>query len=444
MKRIISRAFFAAVLFTFGVMPAYAQDHGSESGCGDLFGDLIHIKRDPTTGVPILQKRSVLGAQDVRSWAYCPIAVDAAGNELGFLPDSCDVDPATGTVVAVDYFGRLSAGRTKQRNIRMHFDEVIDKIKTSEAVWRDATGRLALGINCVGPIGPDTASCDWTEIDSPVENLSLYHHLVKYGHFQTDPAEEDTWAHGDPALPTQYHPALAAADYAKFVGVTRSLLPVPVDAAATCFEAGNTTCFAPKALSKDAFMLASVLIATASDKTGRATVDLVQYMNRILKVTVPTPDFVPVPPSRLYPKYFDCGNDLLAPPLPREQCTLETAGPTFPAPANEPFVDFGNVAYDRLAFFNTEVMALRPAATLELSNLRLKLLAVAALIREPAADLWVVDQSVQMLEWLANRNPGYTSGTNMDGFVKATNDAVRSIEFVHNYRVPEDLGWNFR
>jgi hypothetical protein len=443
MKRIISRAFFAAVLFTFGVMPAYAQDHGSESGCGDLFGDLIHIKRDPGTGVPILQKRSVLGAQDVRSWAYCPIAVDAAGNELGFLPDSCDVDPATGTVVAVDYFGRLSAGRTKQRNIRMHFDEVIDKIKSSQAVWRDATGRLTLGINCVGPIGPDTASCDWTEVDSPVENLALYHHLVKYGHFQTDPAEVDTWSKGDPKLPETYHPALAAADYAKFVGVMRALLPVEVTAAATCFVADNTDCFAPKSLSKDAFMLASVFIATASDKTGRATVDLVQYMNRILKVTVPTPDFAPVPPSLLYPQYFDCGsNEAL--PLPREQCTLKTADSTFPAPANEPFVDFANVAYDRLGFFNTEVMALRPAATLELSNLRLKLLAVAALIKEPAADLWVVDQSVQMLEWLANRNPGYTNGTNMDGFVKATNDAVRSIEFVHNYRVPEDLGWNFR
>jgi hypothetical protein len=443
MKRITSKAFFVAALFTVGIMPAAAQDHGSESGCGDLFGDLIHIKRDPGTGVPILQKRSVVGAQDVRSWAYCPIAVDAAGNELGFLPDSCDVDPAAGTVVAVDYFGRLSAGRTKQRNIRMHFDEVIDKIKTSEAVWRDSTGRLALGINCVGAVGPDTADCDWTLVDSPVENLALYHHLVKYGHFQTDPGEVDTWSKGDPKLPETYHPALAASDYAKFVGVMRALLPVAVDAAATCFEPGNTACFAPRTLSKDAFMLASVFIATASDKDGKATVDLVQYMNRILKVTVPTPDFAPVPPSLLYPKYFDCGNDPLN-QLPRAQCTLETAGPAFPAPANEPFVDFGNVAYDRLAFFNTEVIALRPAATLELSNLRIKLLAVAALLKEPAADLWVVDDAVQMLEWLANRNPGYTSGSNIDGYVKATNDAIRAIEFVHNYAVPEDLGWNFR
>jgi len=191
-------------------------------------------------------------------------------------------------------------------------------------------------------------------------------------------------------------------------------------------------------------MLASVFIATASDKTGRATVDLVQYMNRILKVTVPTPDFAPVPPSLLYPKYFDCGNDLLAPPLPRAQCELKTAASTFPAPANEPFVDFGNVAYDRLAFFNTEVIALRPAATLEVANIRVKLLAVAALIKEPVADLWVVDDAVLMLEWLANRNPGYTSGSSIDGYVKATNDAVRAIEFVHNYRVPENLGWNFR
>lgn len=444
MKRTLAKALFAALLFTIGSMSAHAQDHGSGSGCGDLFGDLIHILRDPATGVPILQKRSVLGAQDVRAWAYCPIAVDAAGVELGFLPDSCDVDPGTGTVVAVDYFGRLSAGRTKQRNIRMHFDEVVDKIKTSQAVWRDATGRLTLGINCVGTIGPEAADCEWTAIDSPLENLAIYHHLVKYGHIQTDPAEVDTWAHGDPALPTQYHPALEAADYAKFVGVTRALLPVSVEAAASCFEPDVTGCFEPLPLSRDGFMLASVFLATASDKTGRSTIDLVQYMNRILKVTVPTPDFGQVPPSRLYPKYFDCGDDLNAPPRPRAECVLRTADATFPAPANEPFVDFLNVAYDRQAFFDTQVLALRPAATLEVTNIQIRLLAVAALIREPAADIWVVDNAVQMLEWLANRNPGYTGGTNIDGFVKATNDAIRSVEFVHNYAVPENLGWNFR
>ncbi len=444
MKRIISKAFFVAALFTVGIMPAAAQDHGSESGCGDLFGDLIHIRRDPGTGVPILQKRAV-AVKDAFEFAYCPVALDAAGNELGFLPDSCDVDPATGTVVAVDYFGRLSSGRTKQRNIRMHFDEVIDKIKTSEAVWRDATGRLALGINCVPPIGPDTADCDWTLVDSPLENLALYHHLMKYGHLQTDPGEVDTWSKGDPKLPETYHPALAAADYAKFVGVMKALLPTTVDN------------FAPQDLTADAFMLASVFIGTASDKTGRATVDLVQYMNRILKVTVPTPDFAPVPTKLLYSKYVDCylnadGSQIQTPVVnadgtvapPGTTCGVFTATAASPAPANEPFVDFTNVAYDRAAFFNTEVIALRPAATLELANLRLKLLAVAALLKEPAADLWVVDDAVPMLDWLANRNPGYTSGSNIDGYVKATNDAIRSVEFVHNYAVPENLGWNFR
>lgn len=449
MKKLVSRSLAIVVaMFATGVTEVAAQEHGSgaDTGCGDLFGDLIHVRRDPATGVPILLKRWVAGERDVYGWAYCPIALDATGAELRYLPDSCDADPASGTAVAVDYFGRLSAGRTKQRNVRMHFDEVVDKIKHSEAVWRDASGRLALGLGCTS-VGPEAATCGtWTLVDSPLENLALYHHLMKYGHFQTDPLEVDTWAHGDPTLPIQYHPALAAADYPKFVGEARELLPAgAAEAATACFTIEPFPCAVPQPLTSWDHVVASSFLGTAADKTGHATVDLIHYMNRILKIPVSTPDFPAVPVRLLYPKYRDCGDDPAAQLEPASSCPVLDADASFPAPANEAFLNLAALRYARASHFDHLVEAMRPVGTLELPSLRLRLLAVATLLKEPVADVWVVDNSVSLLEWLEVRN-GTTGaiGVGTDGFVKATNDALRVIEFVHEYAVPENLGWDFR
>lgn len=417
---------------------AHAQEGGGGggeaggSGCGDLFGDLIHVKRDATSGVPILQKRWVAGPKDVYAWAYCPIAVDANGNELGFLPDSCDVDPATGTAVAVDYFGRLSAGRTKERNIRMHFDEVIDKIKGSQAVSRDQTGRLMLGTSC-SSVTPEAATCfEWTLVDSPVENIALYHRLMKYGHFRTDPAELDTSAHGDPTTLPQYHPALAAADLLKFTGATRALLPGACE---------GTACYAPEPLSPADFVLATSFLATGADKDGKITVDLVEYVNRILKIPVATPESAAALVT-LPAKIRDCGSDPAAQEPNVALCPVADAAPGLPAPANERFVDFGPVSYLRSASFDATVPVLKPASTLGLNTGRQ--MAVMAIMKTTLDDVWVVDPVVRLLEYLEARNGLATSaGTNVTGFVNAGNDALRCIEFVHNYAVPLDLGWNF-
>ena len=170
---------------------------------GDLFGDLIHIKRNATTGQPILQQRWVELPGDTFGWAYCPIPVDAAGDEIPFAPLSCDVDPTQlDRVVEVDYFGRLSAARTKERNQRMHFNEVIANIKAAEIVDVDEAGRMKLGSTC----DASGVCAEWATIDSPMENMALYNRLLKYGHIQTDPLEVDTSPGGDPNQGTQSLP----------------------------------------------------------------------------------------------------------------------------------------------------------------------------------------------------------------------------------------------
>ena len=126
-------ACLALVLAALVAAPALAQDHGSGGGvgCGDVFGDLIEIKRAPDTGQPILQKRWVELPKEVPGygWGYCKIALDKNGSELPFAPLSCDIHPDyVDQIVPVDYFGRLNGGRTKEKNHRMHFNEVISTI----------------------------------------------------------------------------------------------------------------------------------------------------------------------------------------------------------------------------------------------------------------------------------------------------------------------------
>ena len=231
-----SPSFFAWILLTAAVLflaplPAVSQDHGSGGGggggCGDVYGDLIHILRDNVTGQPILAQRWIeLPAEELGyGWGYCPIAVyGETKEEIPFLPYTCDIHPDDLEFVEeVNYFGRLNGGRTKERNHRMHLDEVISNIKAADLVMRDATGRMMMGFGCKA-IGK--SPCDeWATVDSPMESMAGLTRVMKYGHWATDPYEVNTWAHGDPKLPTQFHPALSKDDWLKFHNSMRNLLP---------------------------------------------------------------------------------------------------------------------------------------------------------------------------------------------------------------------------
>ena len=402
------------------------EEGGGGSGCGDVFGDLVHIKRDPATGQPILQKRWVELKSDTFGFDYCPIPVDGTGAELPFADLSCDpLDPSA--VVEVNYFGRLSGGRTKERNNRMHFDEVISSIKDPAVgrVGQDATGRMQLGYDC-GPIttaaNTETMRCDsWRAIDSPMENLALYTRLMKYGHLQTDPGEVDTFAHGDPAAGTQFHPALAADDYAKFDAGMRHLLPRgEINSADGCFPGGvfDSACAAGERLLSRDFVRAGSFLAAAASKTGIITVDLVQYMNRILKITLDT-EISKANVFTLPALIRDCGGAGGAGYGP---CTTKPATADLPAPANERFVNFRATNYLRSAWRDRQLVVLQPI---------------------PDTRRWQETRGVSLMDWLSDQNgPQPVAVTGINGFVLATADGLRAIEFVHNYAIPEDL-WDF-
>jgi hypothetical protein len=443
-------ALAALVLLPAGV--ALAQGHGSGGGggegggCGDVLGDLIHIQRDPGTGQPILARRFVELPRETPGygWGYCPIALGADGRELGFLPYSCDVaDPDA--VVPVDYFGRLSGGRTKEKNSRMHFDEVISTIKMAGKIKQEpVSGRLMLGFDCRVNEQGATRCTDWSTIDSPMENLALYTRLMKYGHLQTDPDEVDIWWNGDPATtPQPRHPALGPEDWAKFPPAVRHLLPGNGDA--DCFPDGvfDPVCAAPERTRKRDFVRAATFLAAAANKDGIVTVDLVQYMNRILKITLTTETTLPNPDT-LPALVRDCADPgvVYGPPdendpapidpayLAPEVCPVGAADPLAENielfyEAGERFVDFGRAEYDRLEWREDTF---------------------DELILPRRAGVFAVATDVDLLPWLAWTNgpdpddPGFFEvAWDMDAFVAATADSLRAIEYIHNYEVPADL-----
>lgn len=408
---------FLSLLIPLLAGPALAQDHGGGGGgCGDVFGDLVHILRDDVTGQPILEKRLIELPEDLLDWGYCPVALDENGAEIPFVDLSCDpADPDA--VVEVDYFGRLSGGRTKERNSRMHFDEVIETIRGSELVRLEVAGRLEFGNDCEPGQGGKLRCATWKVVDSPMENLALYTRLMKYGHLQTDPLEEDVWAQGDPDQGIQYHPALRPEDWAKFLRASAQLLPgggSPPDPAGCFDDEGEffPECAQPESLVPADFTLAAAFLAGAADKTGRMTEDLVQYTNRILKIPVAT-------------EHTAAAVDLL-PALIRDcsagECVIYPAEEGLPAPADELFVNFRRSAYERAVWRN-------------------KVLAVV----EPQGDGWWHEiDDCELLGWLDFAN-GESPGKlrNIDGFVAAASDSLRTIEFIHNYEIPADLGWDF-
>jgi hypothetical protein len=384
----------AAVLVA---VPAAAQ----ETGHGDLFGDLYHILRSPTTGQPILQQKTILLPGDVPGIGYCPIPVDAAGVEIPLLPDSCEVDPTQAArLVEVDYFGRLSGGRTREVNLRMHFDEVIETIMAAEVVTVDPAGRLQFGTDCTAV----NACASWKVVDSPLENMALYYRLMKYGHIQTDPLEEDTSFHGDPVLGTVYHPALRAEDWVKFTGVTTALLPQL--SASSCFTGTtfNAACALPQSLTAEDFVRAASFYGGAADKHGQTTIDLLQYLNRILKITQTT-------------ALSAAAVDTLPTLIRDENGIITPGGPGMPAPADELFVNYAAAAYDRYARFNM----------------------TAPLLVSTGVGVWTETPAVSILPFLDAVLGPVSPATGIDAFAMNAADAQRAIEFVHEYAIPVNL-----
>jgi hypothetical protein len=429
------------------------HEGGGGGGCGDVFGDLIHILRDDVTGQPIFAQRWIELPKAVQGygWGYCPIAVDAEGERLAFLPFSCDINPLDADrVVEVDYFGRLNGGRTKERNSRMHFDEVISNITQAGQIRLDPTGRLEMGFGIDCNVNGDPGNCSWSTVDSPMESMALYVRLMKYGHLATDPMEEDIWAHGDPAAGIQYHPALGETDWPKFksAGLTH-LLPYPKET--DCWDNGAfiSGCAMTQELEPADFDSAAVYLGAAANKTGKITVDLVQYLNRFLKITRDTGATFATTLT-LPALYEDCwpegkddpwfegdeppiDEDLLTDP---EYGVCETPEDVYPGmPGWEVYDDFTNIK-ERFVDFS-ESSYNRDMSSDTKADL---------ILEGSSTGIWELVSGEKPFKWVADYPNNWDKLPTKDihNFVAAASDVLRAIEYIHNYAVPEDLYCKYR
>jgi hypothetical protein len=183
------------------------------------------------------------------------------------------------------------------------------------------------------------------------------------------------------------------------------------------------------------FSRGASFLGGAANKTGKVTTDLVQYLNRILKITLKTTTTVSTTKT-LGALVRDCPSDPAIPNPEAEPqveptynmngCTIDEADvgvdpdKVFPD-LHERFVDFAVADFTRGDTMDEPIVTI---------------------IRPEAEGSWVEDEA-SLMDWLAYRN-GVPAGAveNIDGFVAAGNDAVRTIEFIHNYAIPEDL-WDF-
>jgi len=325
---------------------------GGKSKVSPDYGDLYRLFRD-LNGVPIL---SDIG---------CLQPLNIFGG-LVPLDEYCEVVEGDGILPPEEVdFGRLSVARSPESVLEASFDEVISLIKSSSFVDIDPAGRLMLETEIFDQETGEVETA-WKTIDSPLENLALYVHLMKYGHVQTATgviADEE----GDVIT---YRPALDPdADYGKFGTNVRFLLPMIPGGV----EAEKPTV---KDLTFSAFFLAG-----AADKTGEITVDLVQYINRILAIPNLTNSIT----------------------------------------ENPDFVDFRHMAYCRDDNFDKEVAVILPA------NI---------------AGTWYVTD-VNLLDWLDVANNDQSASYNIAAFVKAAKGALSVILFIHNYEIPADL-WDIQ
>jgi len=533
---------FAWILLTIAVlslMPLAAisqEDHGSGGGgggCGDVFGDLIHILRNEH-GQPILAQRWVELPAEVPGygWGYCPIAVSGEDQqELPFLPYSCDIDPDSIYLVEeVNYFGRLNGGRTKERNNRMHFDEVISNIKAAHLVKTDAAGRLMLGYDCTLNKGKYKSPClEWATIDSPMEQMGLYTRIMKYGHLATDPYEIDTWAHGDPKSGTPFHVALGEEDWPKFHSSLQHLLPNNGEDPEACWDYdqaedfvdsdedgvwfagepfsdmddncvrdsnepftdldldevfdpaeeiindnGNCVrdefkflCAGTETLGNKDFVSGAVSLASAASKHGMITIDLIQYWNRITKIAKKTEHTVS-PKNTLPALYRDCwiGEDPVLvgdgpwDELPYVECVLEEADippkvdPNDPADPEYDYCDFGTTNHclfpdlqERFVDFrglddyereaDNMVLIVNTSAT----KWEFPLPDPSPTVNNGTSNTWEVTpgKGINLVTWMEAVNGENFSTADIDGFRWAASDFLRTIEFIHNYEVPEVL-----
>jgi hypothetical protein len=349
-----------------------------------------------------------------------PSYVDDAGDvvECGLsltldLNDPPTEDPSDDTLIydltpyvqAVD-FGRLNLGRAPDAVIAHGFDEAVNKMNSATDIELDPAGRLMLLIDGT-----------WKTIDAPAENLALYVKMMLDGHWitlDTDPVEPGGGGGKNGGPPDGNGPP---------EGDGPSTEPRPV---LGCFDVeGNDTPLKDELdslgigglcddtrtnldLTNQELQLAASLLAAAADKSGTFTLDSVIYINSVYGIN-------------------------------QTGTLLDEVGLSY-------YFDFGGFSYGRGEIFGNRssgdcgdgsVWVLQPD---DADYIHFTAQCMQILGYDPDTNPFY--NAVRFNNFVEDYDPpfiNYPYDANVRGFAQSADDALRVIEYIHNYKVPEVL-----
>ena len=367
---------------------------------GSLYGDLYIILRDED-GVPILDNFGCVQPTRVKEvdgvltlvvkQLYTNIAEDL---ECELLEDS-DTHADVDFVQEVD-FGRLNLGRAPEPVLNHAFDEAVNAMNNAIDINIDPAGRLVLTL-----VDQETAEEYEKTIDSPLENLALYVKMMRDGHWITEDTTVDGKGRGGSGGPPE--------GKGPPEGDGPSVEERPTLEQSAIEELGHIGYgglgLTTNTLNNHELLLAASLMAAAADKTGSFTVDKVVYANSIYGIN-------------------DLGSD------GDGQDYFDFSAFTYPI---KPFGFRKSVE----CVTDGEAWVLKPDNDhgLEEGKVVYWMAICLPLLSEVSfADVHYMVGFDNEATWHAGE-----AKANVAGFTQAANDALKTIQYIHNYSVPEIL-----
>lgn len=407
---------------------------------GELYGDLYVILRDED-GVPILdgngciQPISTVGSMDepVTLEIYDSTGTDVlftttaiAGEPfaLAFYTDAtieldveCELTEDMATWVETVDFGRLNLGRAPEGVIAHAFDEAINKMNVATDMKLDPAGRLVLTL-------PDEETGDLVDktIDAPAENLALYIKMMTDGDWIT--VNTNPIVKGGP--PEGKGPPEGD-------GPSSELRPVLNESAIALlanlwFDLGN-----PDKLNTDLtdaeLTLAASLLAAAADKTGRITLDKVIYINSVYGIN----QAGSLPGEVEDKSYFDFSDysrlaaysyDRATTYSGRGSVECEEFGSSYVWVLQPELDDDGEEVQNHFVTTCMDILGYDSETNSDYNAVRFTNM---------------VEEYTLAVDSDGNLISGYDFVDNVRAFAQAADDALQVIEYIHNYKVPEEL-----
>jgi hypothetical protein len=370
---------------------------------GDLYGDLYIILRD-VNGVPMLDDYGcvqptrvvddglgnlTLVVKQLYTSEADDILCELLADNSEYDDDYADLE----FIQEVD-FGRLNLGRSPDPVLNHAFDEAVKAMNSASDIQLDPAGRLLLTIP--GEDGPILKT-----IDSPLENLAMYVKMMKDGHWITlDTSTGGKGRGGSGGPPPDKGPPEGD-------GPTVEERPVLSEAAiAQLADIGyGGLGFVGHTLTNDDLRLAASLIAAAADKSGSFTVDKIVYANSIYGINA-----LGTLPGEVEGKmYFNFAAFAYSKPFA--------------------FRSSGGCLEDGQVY----VLQPEPAGQATTWEAQCENMMTSIFFKD-------VDFVVPDISGAGQYAGYYAEGTaNVAGFTQAANDALKTIEYIHNYAVPEIL-----